>query len=772
MTATAIQSPFEIFTDSSGQPLNNGYIYIGTANLNPETNPITVYWDSALTVPAAQPIRTINGYPSRNGSAASLFLSPLSYSITVRNNSGVLVFSSSDTNQIQSNYIQFTPSGIGAVVRSVESKLRDTVSVKDFGAVGDGVTDDTVSIQAAIDAAHAAGNAVCHFPAGRYLVTAQLDIYIGSKISGINTDYGGTAGATSIPNALSDSAGTVILFRPTVEASLFVPVPPLGGSSAWSGIGIKGLNIWGNTTMDAYHRTLYGEPSDVTTSLYAIDFNGVHFSNVENVAIMGFQAGIREGDRCQENTFTKVNIERCRVGILYPSNTTGVEATSTVWRECVIRTCLHAVQCIDDGTQIYSGINMQIRFHGCYFEDISSHCFVLTRQCRDWTLLDCYGESLGLDAGDATRSCFYVGYTAGIGGASNLVSLSIFGGQYAGDDSADSTFIRADYTDGINIIGTTGKRFGVGISATANTRNRSIYLSNPLFHSVTTLFSGTTGKVIGIYRTIDMTGGSNVVQLKMDYLVADADIQMIPAVGSNIKMGDGTTTGDVRPGSASMDLGDIALRWRYIYTENMTLDANYLLWGKTAYTSVSTDGVWLHKTGWLGASMTSSPAGYFNRNGTDGALINIYKDGSAVGSISVTASATAYNTSSDYRLKDNVQDLTDSGAFIDALRPRTWTWKVDGAPGVGFLAHELQAISPASVTGVKDGMREEEYEVIAGIPATYDEDGVELTPAVPPVMGVRSVPDYQAVEYGSAEVIAMLVAEVKDLRKRLSVAGL
>jgi len=58
--ANNIGSPFEMFTDTSGNPLEDGYLYIGTAGLNPETNPVAVYWDDGLTLAAAQPIRTLN----------------------------------------------------------------------------------------------------------------------------------------------------------------------------------------------------------------------------------------------------------------------------------------------------------------------------------------------------------------------------------------------------------------------------------------------------------------------------------------------------------------------------------------------------------------------------------------------------------------------------------------------------------------------------------------------------------------------------------------
>jgi hypothetical protein len=69
--------------------------------------------------------------------------------------------------------ITYTPAGTGAVSRSVQSKLRDVVSVKDFGAVGDGVADDTAAIQAALSAMSGTGTCV-YLPTGTYKVSSAL----------------------------------------------------------------------------------------------------------------------------------------------------------------------------------------------------------------------------------------------------------------------------------------------------------------------------------------------------------------------------------------------------------------------------------------------------------------------------------------------------------------------------------------------------------------------------------------------------------------------
>jgi len=79
--------------------------------------------------------------------------------------------------------VRFTQTGAGAVQRTVESKLQDVASVKDFGAVGDGVTDDTVAIQAAIDAVSVAGGGTLFVPPGTYYVT-NLAMKTGVRLVG------------------------------------------------------------------------------------------------------------------------------------------------------------------------------------------------------------------------------------------------------------------------------------------------------------------------------------------------------------------------------------------------------------------------------------------------------------------------------------------------------------------------------------------------------------------------------------------------------------
>tara|TARA_R110002153_G_scaffold19501_4_gene67217 strand:- start:792 stop:1259 length:468 start_codon:yes stop_codon:yes gene_type:complete len=144
-----------------------------------------------------------------------------------------------------------------------------------------------------------------------------------------------------------------------------------------------------------------------------------------------------------------------------------------------------------------------------------------------------------------------------------------------------------------------------------------------------------------------------------------------------------------------------------------------------------------------------------------------------VGTISVTGSATAYNTSSDYRLKEAWVPMTGASERVQALKPINFAWKLDGSRVDGFLAHELADVVPEATTGTKDAMRDEEYEVTPAIEAIYDAEGIELTAAIPAVMGTRSVPDYQGID--QSKLVPLLTAalqealtEIADLKARVT----
>jgi hypothetical protein len=76
----------------------------------------------------------------------------------------------------------------------------------------------------------------------------------------------------------------------------------------------------------------------------------------------------------------------------------------------------------------------------------------------------------------------------------------------------------------------------------------------------------------------------------------------------------------------------------------------------------------------------------------------------SVGSIQINSGGVAFNTSSDYRLKENIAPMTGALDKVAQLKPVTYNWKVDGSEGQGFIAHELAEVVPDCVSGEKDAV--------------------------------------------------------------------
>jgi hypothetical protein len=398
MALTQVTGPYPIFTDLDGSPLDDGYLYIGAINDDPEQNPIQVFWDANLTIPATQPIRTNNGYAYRNGTPALLYTGG-EFSITIRNKRNEFVLYSpvgygfdpaavsasvvkndftgdgvtvafvlsaspstvlatnifingvyqeknsytlsgntitftvapplsssieimtNETGVINSgnaNDITYTLTASGAVQQTVQTKLEQYVSVADFGAVGDGTTDDTVAIQAALDS----GAASVELTGKVYAVDGTLTIPAGVTLIGqtVASEYfPGGPGSTTVGSCLHKlSTGTngplVILQSSSGISNLYLKHSKVGGATT----GIVQVGVAGAT--DVYNSsitnvTIYGVPTtDLTgaTTCYGIFYpdgsvsatDQRYFNRASNFYITNTDVGIRLGENCNGNTFS------------------------------------------------------------------------------------------------------------------------------------------------------------------------------------------------------------------------------------------------------------------------------------------------------------------------------------------------------------------------------------------------------------------------------------------------------------------------------------
>jgi hypothetical protein len=127
-------------------------------------------------------------------------------------------------------------------------------------------------------------------------------------------------------------------------------------------------------------------------------------------------------------------------------------------------------------------------------------------------------------------------------------------------------------------------------------------------------------------------------------------------------------------------------------------------------------GTEINSDGYIFCSVNGGSAGFFNRFESDGAVVTFRRSNTNVGTISVTTIATAYNTSSDYRLKENVVPLSGAIDRLQQIPVYRFNFIADPDTVVdGFIAHEAQEIVPECVTGTKDEVDEDGNPVYQGI---------------------------------------------------------
>lgn len=255
MTALSVLPPYPAFTDTAGNPLEAGYILIGVAGQNPYTNPVAVFWDAAMTIPAAQPIRTVGGFPSYNGSPGMLYVDS-DYSIMVLDRNRARVYSSPNATGRYSEVVvslSYVPVGGASTVRTIESKFAESISLLDFMTEEerDNVTsransiDVTTKVQAAFDYAYANNISTIIAPPGIYRLSTAIRAkrYVCLQGAGAYTQFfqSGDTSAFVFDEAVEGVLGREIKFK-----DLFI-TKATKTSTVCYGIRLRGTtnNIWG-----------------------------------------------------------------------------------------------------------------------------------------------------------------------------------------------------------------------------------------------------------------------------------------------------------------------------------------------------------------------------------------------------------------------------------------------------------------------------------------------------------------------------------------------
>jgi hypothetical protein len=331
----------------------------------------------------------------------------------------------------------------------------------------------------------------------------------------------------------------------------------------------------------------------------------------------------------------------------------------------------------------------------------------------------------------------------GIGTSSPGVKLDVVGsGRFRGFDSGyyNENLIaigNGSYDPKIGMSSTSGYRWNTRINdvGASGAGNYVIRYEEGSLDVVTITRSGNLGlgvtpsawnaayKAIDVGNSLSLIGGSLAADLYYNGFLNSAGnfIYRATAAASAYSLAGGQHRWYIAPSGTAGNV--ISL------TQALTLDASgNLLVGQTSQGGSGKVCIGFSGSTHWGLQINSTTAS----NGDQFATFR--SNGTTIGSITqATASTTAYNTSSDYRLKNITGPITTSGAYIDSLNPVEGTWKADGSTFVGLIAHEVQEASRTPVaTGTKDGE------------------------------------EMQGMDYSSAEIIANMLAELKSLRARVA----
>jgi hypothetical protein len=346
-----------------------------------------------------------------------------------------------------------------------------SINVQDYGATGDGTTNDQAAIQAAIDAATAANKTV-YLPAGRYRVTGPLVLTNNSSLIGDNLG-GGDYRTLNL-------GGTIIeLDSATPGTNLFnVSQAALRSGFVWN-IAICNMSLTNNGSGG----------------------NGLNLVNVansffENLFVEAFNYGIRISNGML-NTFNRASVQLCGVSSFYveADNST---TTTQVFNECVARESDWGWIMASTATS-YS---IDTVLNACLVESTKVGGISLHKSCAA-TFNDMYCENVPDDR-VITNGAMFSLHKSGSGTVSPANSRAVFnGGNLAGGNFglfSGSSVMDIGECNFIQVNGSVLQRATYGIQCdVATTKANSVYLNGPQFAQVTTIYQNTANKITGVY---------------------------------------------------------------------------------------------------------------------------------------------------------------------------------------------------------------------------------------------------------------------------------
>ena len=354
----------------------------------------------------------------------------------------------------------------------------------------------------------------------------------------------------------------------------------------------------------------------------------------------------------------------------------------------------------------------------------------------------------GLAVASASGDALSYGQAATISALTVSGTFAANGGATLGDGSGDALTINSSAVsapNGLNfnsnalVLNTSGN-LGLGVTPSASTTYPAfevgagncilgaqgfIDITNNAFYEGSYKYKGTggasfyeqTGAAHYWYNAPSGTAGNAITFTQAMTLDADGDLGIgttSPTQKLHMAIGSASTiyhriqnsAGDCYLGLSAAGNTELSadntgnqLIFKTVAAERARIDASgNLLVGRTSTSGFGSTGVQVEPTGQfvMFRAQNSTIQSFYN-----------FTAQTLVGSISIGTTTTSYNTSSDYRLKENIAPMTGALDVVQALKPVTYSWKLDGSSGQGFIAHELQEVVPECVTGEKDAVNED-----------------------------------------------------------------